>query len=734
MTPTDPAPSARSAAHGKACPAALRAAPLAAAIAAIALLIGCREQPPAPPEPLAERIPHAVLSPQGAFGDPYHWLRDDTRDDPKVLAHLDAENAYADAMLAPLARLRGRLARELERRSTVLHDSAPWHDRGFVYRIQRRADSDGLQLLRRPHGRAHAEQVLLDAEALADGDPRFRVVGWDLSPDGVRLAWLQQRSGVRSFELMLRDPDSGRIVDPGIDGVTSLAWSGDGRWLYLAVADPVTLRSDRVLRLPADGGTALPVHHEADPAFRAVVERTRSGRYVTIGLRATDTSEILVIDEPGAGDEPPRIDALARRRSGHLYSADHVGGSWFVRSNRDTPDFRLYEVPDDDRERWIERAAPSERGMLLEFDVFSEHIAYAERRDGQRRIHLLDRLSGARQTIEPGPAPQMLQLGRNPDPRADHLQFVVSGPATPPTTWRHAFADGARTLLHRSPSDGVDPAAYRVERRWVDARDGARVPVTLVARRDTPLDGRAPLLIEGYGAYGQSLEPRFEADRLGLLDRGFVVALAHVRGGQELGRRWYLRGRGRQKINSINDFIDVTASLAGSGQVDPDRVFAYGASAGGLLVAAAANIAPQHYAGMVVRVPFVDVIQTMLDPSLPLTAQEYREWGDPRQPDQFAIMKRWAPYDNVKRQEYPALLATAALWDAQVPYWGPVKWVARLREKRTNAEPLLLRVDLEGGHDGRTRPQASSRERAAEHAFLLDLAGCAEAETCVGSD
>ena len=717
---------AESAGGGRERSRALRASALCLAL----LLSACgRQADPPPPEPRAERVPHAVLSPDGAFSDPYHWLRDDTRRDPAVRAHLEAENRYSAAMLAPLAALRGRLARELETRDRGTDAASEWVEHGFRYRLHRQPDGRGFRLLRRPADRVAPERVVLDRADLGDDEAKLRVVDWDASPDGRRVAWLEQHPAARSFRLRIRDLDHGRIHDPAIEGVRSLAWSGDGRWLYFTLADPTTQRSDRVLRIAAEGGPQQPVYREPDPAFRAAVTRTRSGDHVLIDLRATDTREIRrVVSGGNAGIDTI---ALIEREPGHLYSADHVGASWFVRTNRDAPNFRLVELTahSDD---WIEHVPHSEQAMLLEFGVFDHHIAYALRVDGQRRLRVLDRRDGTGRTIEFGAEPQVLRLGRNPDPSADRLRFIHSAPAVPGATWTFAFDTGTVNRATDDPPSGLDPATYRVERLWTDARDGARVPVTFIAHRDTPLDGRAPLLIEGYGAYGRSLEPAFDADRLSLLDRGFVIALAHVRGGQERGRRWYIEGRGAAKMNSFHDFIDVTRDLAASGRVDADRIYALGASAGGLLVAVAANIAPQHYDGIVARVPFVDVVQTMLDPALPLTAQEYLEWGDPRQPDGFAAMRGWSPYDNVRRQAYPAMLVTAGLWDAQVPYWAPVKWVARLRALRTNRAPLLLLTDLEGGHDPGDRG-ARIRQRAAEYAFLLDLAGCADRSSCAGS-
>lgn len=720
-------------------------------LVSILVLAGCRSEPLLP-EPRAARHPHAVLVPEGAIPDPYHWLRDDLRRDPDVLDHLRKENAYSDTVLAPLAALRGRLMEEWAQRGRRT-EALSWQKNGHRYRIEHEPGSGQWRLTRssfRPDGRTRSEpdrqpsgareETLIDRDALSQDVPELRIVDWDLDGAGRRLAWLQQQPGKSSFQLMIRDLETGRLLDPDIDGVSSMAWSGDGHWLFLALVDPVTLRSDRVVRVDAFGRDPVPVYEEPDRAFRVAVRRTRSDRFVTVELRATDQSEVRIVHDREAAESiqvPASTSPLVERSPGHLYQADHVGDSWVLRSNREAPNFRLVEVDEarraDDPSAWRELVGHAGDRMVLEFDVFERHLAWIERIDGQRRLRVLDRRSKAIDAVDFGPHAHVVRLAHNPDPDADTLQFTYSTPFDPPSRWRYDLRSGKAQPMEDGSIGGGRGFEQQSERIELEARDGRRIPVTLVAHRDTALDGRAPLLVEAYGAYGQSLEPDFQFERSSLLERGFVLALAHVRGGQERGRAWYDDGRGLNKPNAIHDLIDVVDGLRHSGRIDPHRVYARGASAGGLLVAAAANMAPQHFHAIVARVPFVDVVQTMLDPSLPLTTQEYREWGDPRRSDHLDSMLRWSPYQNVRRQAYPAMFVTAGLWDAQVPYWVPVKWVARLREMRTDREPLLLQIDLQGGHDGPGSAGQRFRQRAMEVAFLLDRAGCGEEGPCAGS-
>ncbi|MBY6203301.1 S9 family peptidase [Halomonas denitrificans] len=698
-------------------------------IAATASIVACsgsdsdfRSSPPA-----AEREAHVVRAPGGDRSDPYYWIRDDRRQDARVLELIRAENAHTARALARLAPLVGTLETELANRVPAEHREAPFHRDGYWYYTRYAPGADHPVLARRRGSLAAPEEILLDGHRLARAHSQFRLAGWDISPDGTRLLWLEGTRTGRQFRLRIRDLETGELHDPGIDGISSASWSPDGRTILMVENDPQTLRAFRVRRLDPGPGRVSTVYTEADTAFRATVGRSRSGRYNLVELESTDSSELRFIDG-SASDAELRV--FLSRSPGHRYQADHVGDHWFIRTNRDAPNFRIMRAGPDGHDRpssWTELVGHRDQVFIAEFDPFETFLAFAERSDGQRRIRVLDFAGQGDRRIEFDEDVHVVQLGRNPDPTRRRVQYVYTSPTTPQTTWELDLDSGVRRLINRfDVGGGFDSGDYRVRRLWATARDGTAIPVSLAWHEDTPLDGTAPLLQTAYGAYGRSEEPGFSAERLSLLDRGMVFAIAHVRGGQELGRDWYEQGRLLNKRNSFTDFIDVTRHLVDERLVDADRVFASGASAGGLLVAAVANMAPDRYAGIVAAVPFVDVVTTMLDESIPLTSFEFSEWGDPRQPEVYRYMLSYSPYDNVQRRDYPPMLVTAGLWDSQVQYWEPVKWVARLRHRKTDANPLLLAVDLEAGHGGRSGRYGRLETRAKEYAFVLDLAGLGE--------
>ncbi len=674
--------------------------------------------------PSAERREHVVRAPAGDRADPYYWIRDDRRQDARVLELLEAENAHTARAMSRLQPLVDTLEAELAARLPAEQREAPFYDRGYWYYMRYARGGEHPVLARRRERLTAPEEVLLDGNRVAGEDARFRLAGWDVSPDGRRLLWLEEARGHRQFRLRIRNLVTGEVSDPGIEGVSSASWSPDGRSILLVENDPRTLRSDRVRRLDPDRGTVTTLYTESDAAFFATVGRTRSDRYALVHLESTDSSELRFIDD---ASPEPGLRVFLPRSPGHKYHAEHVADHWVIRTNLDAPNFRIVRAEQDQHDRpsaWTELVGHRDRAFIAEFDPFETFLAFAERVDGQRRIRVLDRVDGSERLLAFEEDVHVVQLGRNRDPSRRRLQYVYTSPTTPQAVWEMDLDSGERHLLNRLEVAGdFDAADYRVRRLWATARDGTAVPVSLAWHRDTPLDGTAPVIQSAYGAYGRSKEPGFSSERLSLLDRGMVFAVAHVRGGQELGRDWYERGRLLHKRNSFTDFIDVTRFLIDERIVDPDRVFAAGASAGGLLVAAVANMAPDQYAGIIAAVPFVDVVTTMLDESIPLTSFEFAEWGDPKRPDMYRYMLSYSPYDNVQERDYPPMLVTAGLWDSQVQYWEPVKWVARLRHRKTDDNPLLLKVDLHAGHGGRSGRFRRLESQAMEYAFVLDLAG-----------
>lgn len=702
-------------------------------VTSICTLVACRSQGESPEMPIppdAEQRRHIVSAPAGDRNDPYYWLRDDSRRNPDVLGLLAAENEYTRAMFADRAPLMDRLAEEMAARIPGEQLEAPYFDNGFWYYTRYEEGGEYPIHARRKGTMEAAEQVLIDGNSMGQDEDYFRIGGWDVSPDGNRLLWLQDVVGRRQFRLMIRELENGDIVagepvDTGIGGVSSASWAADGDSIFYVENHPETLRSFRVRRhVPGGANDDEVVYEEPDTAFYTSVGRTRSDRYNYIFLRSTTASELRIID---SGEPEARFEVFFPREPNHEYTADHAGDRWVIRSNWQAPNYRIMWTDEDghaDRSTWIDVVAHRDDVFIHEFDAFEEFLAIAERADGLRRLRIVDYAGKWSEVIEFDEAVYVAQLGRNPEPDARVLQFAYTSMTTPREVHEFDMQTGERRLVNQlEVGGGFDASEYRTRRVWADARDGTRVPVSLAWHRDTPLDGSAPLYQYGYGAYGASMEPAFSSERISLLDRGFVFAIAHVRGGQEMGRDWYEQGRLLNKRNSFTDFIDVTDHLVEQGIVDGTRVFAMGASAGGLLVGAVANMAPEKYAGIVAHVPFVDVVTTMLDESIPLTTNEFDEWGNPKEPEYYRNMLAYSPYDNVSAQAYPAMLVTTGLWDSQVQYWEPLKWVARLRDLKTDDNPLLLRADMDAGHGGRSGRFRSLRQTAVEYAFVLDRAG-----------
>jgi oligopeptidase B len=677
--------------------------------------------------PVAAIKPHVVKSPHGDRVDEYYWLRDDTRKDPAVLAYLAAENAYKDAMLAHLRSLEERLYAEIVGRVRQDDASVPYLQRGYWY-YRRYASGAEYPLYARREGSATGpEQVMLDLVELSRGHDFYNVGALEVSPDNRLLAYAEDAVGRRQYTLRFKDLVTGRLLPDAIPNVeASIAWAADNRTVFYVEKDPQTLLGNRVRRhvLGSDPRSDAVVHDEQDESFFVDVATTKDGRYVCIHLQSTVSTEQRCAD---SADPKLEFRTLLPRERDHEYHAEHFDGRWIIRTNWQAPNFRLVEVPvadSADRAKWREILPHRADAFVDGFSVFRDFLAVEERSGGLRKVRMRS-WDGTRDTYVAVDEPAYVaELGDNREVDSAVLRYTYTSLTTPLRTYDLDVQSGARTLLKQEPVLGdFDASRYVTEYVWAPARDGAKVPVALVYRRGYRKDGSAPLLQHGYGAYGSSSDPHFSSARLSLLDRGFVFALAQVRGGQELGRHWYDGGRLLDKQNTFNDFVDVTRFLVKQGYADPRRVFASGRSAGGLLMGAVVNQAPQDYRAILTQVPFVDAVTTMLDESIPLTTNEFDEWGDPKQKQYYDYMLSYSPYDNVERKAYPAMLVTTGLWDSQVQYFEPAKWVARLRRLKTDDHLLLFRVDMEAGHGGKSGRFQRYHEIAEGYAFLLDQAG-----------
>jgi len=693
-------------------------------IAALAAVPGLAVAQTAPTPPVAAQKPHVVKGPVDR-DDPYYWLRDDTRKSPEVLAYLNAENAYADTVLAPTKPLQAQLFDEIVGRIKQDDSSVPFRQNGYLYYTRFTAGADYPVLARRKGGSASPEEVMLDQPAMAKGHGFFSVGDWAVSSDNRLLAYAEDVVGRRQYVLKVKDLSTGQTLADQVPNVeTDLAWAGDNRTIFYVDKDPVTLLSKRVkahvLGTPASADKL--VYEEKDDSYYMSVGRTSDDKYVCIFLQSTVSNEQRCT--PTAS--PGQWTTIAPREREFRYGADHIGNRWIIRTNANALNYKLVSVSDADaakgRAAWRDLVAHDPNVFIEDLKPFNGFLAIEERSNGNKRLRLLTDAGKSSFVSSDEPAYAMA-LDTNREVDTSKVRYSYNSLTTPRIIYEVDARTGARTVLKRTPAPNYDAANYVTERVWATARDGTKVPVSLVYRKGFKRDGTAAMLQYGYGSYGLSMDPAFSPTIVPLLDRGMVYAIAHIRGGQEMGRAWYDAGHLKTKQNSFNDFIDVTRYLTANNYAAKDRVAAMGGSAGGLLMGGIANMAPQDYRVIIAQVPFVDAVTTMLDASIPLTTNEYDEWGNPANRDYYDYMLSYSPYDNVRRQAYPAMFVGTGLWDSQVQYYEPAKWVARLRANKTDSNPLVFRTNMEAGHGGKSGRFERYRSTAEYYAFMLDQLG-----------
>jgi len=674
--------------------------------------------PPAPP--VAPRRPHEIELHGERLVDDYFWMRD--RNDPAVRAYLEAENAHADAFLAGTTEFQDALYREMLGRIKQTDFSVPYRDGAFWY-YSRTEEGKQYPIHCRKRGPLEAnppEEILLELNLLAQGHPFMALGAFEVSDSGRFLAYSTDTTGFREYTLVVKDLDTGAMVAGPIELSGSVAWAADDRTFFHTIEDHAK-RTYRVYRreLGTEGGEL--VFEETDQRFRIGVERTRSRRHVLLQIESHTTSEIHYLPADQARS-PWRM--LAPRVAERELEADHLGEGegWLLRLNDTGPEFRVVRIPEEnpDPAGWVELLPHRDDVMVESLDAFRGHWVAWERVAGLVRIRVTDRASGEVRYVGFPETVYEAYPGANAEWDAGKLRYNYESPITPGSVYDYDLATGASTLLKRREVLGdFDPTRYGCERLAVPAADGTLIPVSVVFRRDPPLPTPAPILLTGYGAYGIPFPVGFSSNRLSLLDRGVIVAMAHVRGGGELGKRWHDAGRMAHKMNSFTDFIAVAESLIRERRTEPARLAIEGGSAGGLLVAAVTNFRPDLFRIVLAQVPFVDVINTMLDPTLPLTVGEYEEWGNPALPEQYAWIRPYCPYTNLAGRNYPDLLVRTSLNDSQVMFWEPAKYVARLRTRKTGANPLLLLTNMGAGHGGASGRYDRLREVALDYAFLL---------------
>ena len=686
--------------------------------------------------PVAKVIPKQLERHGHVRVDNYYWLNE--RDNPEVIAYLKAENAYTDAIMAHTEGLQETLFEEIKGRIKQTDLSVPFKEGDYFY-YYKTEDGKDYRIYARKMGSLDApEEILLDVNAIAEGHG-FTSVPWPEINSGQNImAFTADVVGRRIYTLRFKNLDTGEMLEDEISGVTSnFAWANDNRTLFYTKQNPVTLRWYQIYRhvVGTDPAQDELVYEEKDIEFDCYVWRTKSKRYliITSSQSLSDEHRYLEADDPNG-----KFKLFAPRERNHEYDIDHVADHFYIRTNDAAKNYRLMRTPiaATAKDHWEEVIPHRDDVFLQSFEVFRDYLVVVERKEGLRQMRIRPWARAARAAAAAGAAEHYLDFGEptylayvstNPDIDTNILRYGYTSLTTPNSVYDYNMETREKTLLKREEVlGGFDPNDYVTERLYAPARDGVRVPVSIVYRKGLERDGSNPAMLYAYGSYGSSIDASFRSSRLSLIDRGFVYAIAHIRGGQEMGRWWYEDGKLLKKKNTFTDFIDVAEYLIEQGYTNPDLLFARGGSAGGLLMGAITNMRPDLFKGVIAHVPWVDVVTTMLDDDIPLTTSEFDEWGDPKDEEYYWYMLSYSPYDNVEAKDYPNLLVTTGLYDSQVQFFEPAKWVAKLRTLKTDDNRLIIKTNMEAGHGGASGRYERYREIAFEQAFVLDLVGFQE--------
>ncbi|PWJ58987.1 oligopeptidase B [Dyadobacter jejuensis] len=662
-----------------------------------------------------------------ARNDEYYWMSDFYTEGPeseRVLAHLEAENDYTDVMMEDTRGFQERLFLEMKGRIKERDESVPVYNNGYYYYIRSEEGKQYYKYCRKKGSLEAPEEVLLDVDELAVGQAYYSVTGFNVSPDNRLLAYGVDTVSRREYTIHIKDLGTGELLDEVLFPTSGdSVWANDNRTLFYTEKNQKTLLSEKIKRhrLGEDPQQDAVVYHETDSSNYIGVGKTRSRQYIFIASTSTVSSEYryLNADNPD-GD----FMVFQSRMADVLYEVDHHEGSFLVLTNLDALNFRLMKCPVDSTgvAAWEELIAHRPDVLLEEIDVFKDYWVISERSNGLVQLRVRQMTDLPEHYVEFGEPAYTVYLGTNPEYNTNSFRLVYTSLTTPSSVYDYAISVRQLDLLKRQEViGGYDPDDYVTERLYAPSEDGVQVPISLVYRKGFQKDGNAPVLLYGYGSYGHSIDAGFSANRLSLLDRGFVFAIAHIRGGQELGRQWYEDGKLLKKLNTFKDFEACGRYLIGERYTSPEHLYAEGGSAGGLLMGAIANRTPELWNGILADVPFVDVVTTMLDESIPLTTNEFDEWGNPKQREYYDYMLQYSPYDNVRAQDYPHMLVTTGLHDSQVQYFEPAKWVARLRALKTNSHVVLFKTNMEAGHGGASGRFDYLKEIALQYAFLFKL-------------
>lgn len=675
----------------------------------------------APMPPIAKQVPHTQVWHGQTFVDPYFWLRE--KQNPEVVAHLNAENAYTEARTQDLKPFQEALYKELLGRIKQTDLSVPTFDNGYFYYTRTQEGQQYPIFCRRKGSMEAPEEVYLDQNELAKGKAFLGLGDRSVSDDNTRLAYTTDETGFRQFTLHVKDLATGRLLPDTAERVTSVEWAADGETLFFVTEDAVTKRSDQLWRLRLGGKPEL-VFEEKEELYRVNLFRTRDLKYLVLEIASTDTWEmrILAADRPEGTFKP-----VLPRAKGHKYDVDHRDGLLYIRTNKGAQEFRIVTAPVDNpaEASWKPFVEARPGVTVAGVGLFKGFAVVTEKQEGLNRFRIHDFAKGTWREVAFPESVYAAFAGGTPDYASSTFRFTYQSMVTPSSVYDCDMATGSQKLLKRQEVlGGYDPKDYATERLWATARDGVKVPISIVYKKGFKRDGKAPLFLYGYGSYGYGLPASFSSSRLPLLDRGFAYAIAHIRGGDELGERWHEDGMLMTKKNTFFDFIDCAEFLVKSKWTSRGRMVAEGGSAGGLLIGAVVNLRPDLFKAVHAAVPFVDVMNTMMDASLPLTVGEYLEWGNPNEKPAFEYMLSYSPYDNLKKGAYPAMLVTTSFNDSQVMYWEPAKYVAKLRTLKTDKNPLHFKCEMKpAGHGGASGRYDALKDRAFELAWLMARVG-----------
>lgn len=677
-----------------------------------------------------KKIPHEMTIHGHTRVDNYYWLNE--RENPEVIDYLKAENAYEQEMMKHTEPLQNQLFEEIVARIKQDDVSVPVRHKGYVYYsrfeegmeypiyCRRRAlNDDYLDLTRQGE-----EEILLNGYEMSRGYSYFDIGAYNVSPDNQLIAYSVDTVSRRQYQIFVKEIATGKMFTEVIQNTTgNMVWANDNRTIFYSMKDE-SLRSCRIMRheVGTDPKDDVEVFYEDDATFYAYITKTKSDRYIVIISESTLSSEVRFIDADKPKDE---FKIFQERQDDMLYGIGHYGEYFYVITNADgAKNFKVMKTPVNatEKENWEEFIAYREDVLVEDIDIFADFIVVEERINGLTNLRVLSWDGKTDYYIDFGEPAYTVGASANPEFDTHLLRYSYASMTTPSSVYQYDMVNKTTKLLKRQEVvGGYDPSEYVTERLMAPAKDGVLVPISLVYKKNLTKNGQNPLVLYGYGSYGNSLDAYFSTARLSLLNRGFVWAIAHIRGGEEMGRQWYEDGKLFKKKNTFTDFISCGEYLINQGFTNSKMMFAMGGSAGGLLVGAVANMAPELFRGIIAQVPFVDVVTTMLDESIPLTTGEYDEWGNPNERDSYDYMLSYSPYDNVEAKDYPAMLVTTGLHDSQVQYWEPAKWVAKLRELKTDDNPLFLKTNMDFGHGGASGRFEPFKEVALEYAFMLDL-------------